>query len=418
MEAKWSDKSAKFKPQIFIKPILECSSVNANGKVQYDGFKYFENRGLLRSMILFEGKEFLSPKTEDDIFDSGLNSFALSSKITDPNLPAALLACINIKLKTYLSKSKKKFFIVTSISTNGKLPITKLINNGIEIKIHPSGIPKKFRSRNQYDKLWQQPEPHTPTEFAGVVVKAEARTPDDAMYAAIEEVDFLRGILSFFANPTMSLSLYGGKSKGINRIRLGGLHSVHSEDGVVASKQFWYEPNHTIRTPYTFNHENLKHIAMKIRKIFRRIEQIKGGLKIRDGIIRYVRALDESDNDHLIIKLWGALEATVGEGDKSDLIIKRCSYLYKDQEFVRQILEISKVYRNRNVHGNHSSSIANQLGHHLHSIFTHLILFYVGSKDLISVSEANSFLDSPLSSGDLERKIFLLKKAIRFRSGT
>jgi len=418
MQAKWSDKSTKFKPQIFINTILECSSINANGKVQYEGFKYLENRGLLKSMILFEGKEYLSPKTEDDIFNAGLDSFALTSKITDLNLPATLLASINIKLKAYISKSKTTFLIVSSISTYGKLPLSKFTNNGIEIKFHQSGIPRKFSTRKQYDKLWKNLAPHTPPEFAGVVVKIEARTPDDAMFAAIEEVDFLRGILSFFANPTMSILLSGGEQKGINRIRLGGLHSVHSEDGAVVNEQFWYETDYASRTPFTFKKQDLKHIALNIRKIIRRIEQIKGGAKIRDGIIRYVRALDETDNDHLIIKLWGALEATVGESDKSDLIIKRCAYLYKDHEFVRQILEISKVYRNRNVHGNHSSDLAHQIGHHLHSIFTHLIFFYVGSKDLVSVSEANSFLDSPLSSGDLERKIFLLKKASRFRSGS
>ena len=418
MQAKWSDKSTKFKPLFFINLILECSSTNANGKVQYEGFQYFENRGLLRSMILFEGKEYLSPKTEDDIFNAGLDSFALTSKLSDLNLPATLLASINIKLKAYLSKNKTTFLIASSISTYGKLPLNKFTNNGIEIKFHQSGIPKKFSSRKQYDKLWKNSVPHTPPEFAGVVVKIEARTPDDAMHAAIEEIDFLRGILSFFANPTMSMSLGGGQHKGINRIRLGGLHSVHSEDGAVVTEQFWYEPDYVSRAPYTFKQNNLKHIAMNIRKIIRRIEEIKGGAKIRDGIIRYVRALDETDNDHLIIKLWGALEATVGESDKGDVIIKRCSYLYQEHEFVRQILEISKVYRNRNVHGNHSSNLANQIGHHLHSIFTNLIFFYVGSKDLVSVSEANAFLDSPLSSGDLERKIFLLKKASRFRLGT
>lgn len=418
MHAKWSDKSSKFTPLIFIKLIIKSSSINDNNQVQYEGFTYFENKGLLRSMILFEGKEFISPKTEDDIFNSGLDHFVKTSKIADKNLPSRLLDSINLKLKNYLTKNKKTFLLASSISTNGKLPINKITTNGIEIKIYQNGLPKKFKTREQYDNLWKLPAPHTPPEYAGLVIKVEARTPDDAVHAAIEEIDFIRGIFSFFANPSMSISLLAGKKKGINRIRLGGLHSVHYEDGALASKEYWYEPDYTPRTPYTFNHEKLKKIALKVRKIIRRIEQIQGGDKIKDGIIRYVRALDEPNNDHLIIKLWGALEATVGENDKSDIIVKRCSYLYKDQEHVRQVLEIAKVYRNRNVHGNHSSNLADQIGHHLHSIFTNLVLFYVGSKDLVSVSEANSFLDSPLSSGDLERKIFLLKKASRFRSGS
>ena len=216
----------------------------------------------------------------------------------------------------------------------------------------------------------------------------------------------------------MSLSLSGHPQKGINRIRLGGLHSVHTVQGDIASDQYWYESDYESRPPYKFAPNRLIIIAPKIRKIVRRIENLNGGDKIKDGIIRYVRALDEPNKDHLIIKLWGALEATVGQNDNSEKIIKRCSYLYKDQELVKQILEIAKVYRNRNVHGNFSSSIADQIGYQLHSIFCHLIFFYVGSKDLISVSDANSFLDSPLAAGDLEKQIFLLKKAKRFRAGT
>lgn len=418
MQAKWSDKSPKFNPLIFIKIILKSSSINEKNQVQYEGFDYFENKGLLRSMIIFEGKEFISPKTEDDIFSSGLDHFARSTKITEKNLHNKLLDSINLGLKSYLTKNKKTFFLATSISTNGKLPINKFTTNGIDIKFYQNGLPTKFKTRQKYDNLWKNPSPHTPPEYAGLVAKVEARTPDDAVHAAIEEIDFIRGILSFFANPGMSISLIPGKKKGINRIRLGGLHSVHYEDGTVASEEYWYEPDYTPRVPYIFKTEKLKHIGLNVRKITRRIEKIHGGEKIKDGIIRYVRALDEPNNDHLIIKLWGALEATVGENDKSDIIVKRCSYLYKEQEHVRQILEIAKVYRNRNVHGNHSSNLADQIGHHLHSVFTHLVLFYVGSKDLVSVSEANSFLDSPLSSGDLDRKIFLLKKASRFRSGS
>ncbi|WP_421526442.1 hypothetical protein [Pseudomonas yamanorum] len=415
MQAKWSDNTS-FNPLIFIKLILESASINDKGNVQYEGFKYFENKAMLRSMVLFEGKESISPKTEDDIFDSGLATFSKISKKADTNLAAALLMAINKKLQAYLAREKSTYLVATSISIMGNPPIKKIASNDVEIKIIPSGIPQKFKTREQYNKTWKFATPHTPSEYSGVVIKVEARTVHDAMHAAIDEVDFARGIFSFFANASMTLPLFGSTNKGINRIRLGGLHSIHTENGAVASEHYWYEPDFAPRDPFTFKSEDLKFIALKIRKIIKRINLIKGGSKIRDGIIRYVRALDEPNSDHLVIKLWGALESTVGQGDKSDIIIKRCSYLYKDQELVRQILEVAKVYRNRNVHGSHSSKLADQIGYQLHSIFTHLIFFYVGSKDLVSVAEANSFLDSPLSSGDLERKIFLLKKAIRFRS--
>jgi hypothetical protein len=424
MKADWSNKSKNFNPILLLNLILDSTSFNPDGRIQYEGFRPIEYRGMLRSMITFTGGEVISPKTEDDIFNSGLDDFASNkkrsntTKTTNENLKKSLLDAINSRLFSYLSAKKNTFLVASSISTTGSLPLTKFITNGMETTFYPKGLPKKFGSRQQYNERWKSSSPHTPDNYAGIVTQIEARNADDAIHAAIEEIDFIRGILSFFANPSMSLSLSGNSKKGINRIRLGGLHSVHTIQGDIATDQYWYETDFEPRIPFMFDPNRLTTTASKIRKILRRIEQLNGGNKIKDGIIRYVRALDEPNKDHLIIKLWGALEATVGHNDNGDKIIKRCSYLYKDQELVKQILEIAKVYRNRNVHGNFSSSIADQIGYQLHSIFCHLIFFYVGSKDLISVSEANSFLDSPIITGDLEKQIFLLKKAKRFRAGT
>ncbi|WP_458129498.1 hypothetical protein [Pseudomonas sp. Z2-11] len=418
MNAEWSDKSKNFNPTIFIKLILECTSLNSEGVLQYEGFRYFENKGMLRSMILFNGKEVISPKTEEDIFNSGFADFAKSHKSNHTNLKDSLLAAINKRLKAYLATPKTTFLVATSISTTGSLPIKKFTTSNIQTTFYPDGLPKKFKSRQLYDEKWKSTTPHTPSNYSGVVAQTLAHSADDAIHASIDEIDFIRGILSFFANPSMSLSLSGSPNKGINRIRLGGLHSVHNDHGDLTSENYWYEPDYESRIPFMFDPNNLKSIASNIRKIISRIEKLNGGEKIKDGIIRYVRALDESNKDYLIIKLWGAFEATVGQNDNSDIIIRRCTYLYKDQELVRQVLEVAKVYRNRSVHGNFSSSIADQIGYQLHSIFRHLIFFYVGSKYLASVPEANSFLDSPLATGDLERKIFFLKKAIRFRSSS
>lgn len=414
----WSKKSDKFKPIIFLDKISKSASLNSEGRVQYDGFSFYENKGMLRSMVEFIGTESISPDSEDKIFDSSLNLFVRKSKEIKTNQLNEFIACANHELKKYLKKEKQIFYVVSSLSLSENIPITRFKFPQTDIRFYKSGPPKKFRSRDQYDERWIFAKPHTPSNYSSIVAKVLARTPNDAISIAIDDLDYIRGILSFFANPGMSMSFNLNKRKSINKIRLGGLHSVHDSTGEIASQQFWYESDYEPHPPFIFPSENIKLIRMKIRKIIKRIEQMKGGAKLRDGIIRYVRALDEHNKDHVIIKLWGALEATAGEGDKSELIIRRCSYIFKEQELVKQILEVAKIYRNRNVHGDFSSNTADLLVYKLQTIFTHLILFYIGSKDLVSLTEANSFLDSPLAAGDLERKIFLLKKAVKFRSGT
>lgn len=107
MEAKWSDKSKNFKPLIFINLILKSASLNSEGRVQYEGMQHFQNEEMLKSMIIFSGKDIISPKTEDDIFTSALNDFASTAKTTSANLKELLIAAINKRLRAYLATKKK-----------------------------------------------------------------------------------------------------------------------------------------------------------------------------------------------------------------------------------------------------------------------------------------------------------------------
>ncbi|WEA19001.1 hypothetical protein [Pseudomonas juntendi] len=416
MPAQWS-KNKGFKPDLVINAIAKGASINSNGSAQYSVSNYFEYKSILRSMVEFTGCSSTSSETLDKIFDAGLDSFIVSKINTGTHDKDELLSHINNHVKTYNKKPKKTFHIVTSISLSAPIPIKKYELKGNEITFYPTGIPKKYlRTRASLTDLWNCNHSHTPLDYAGVVVSVQARNTIDAFYSAMEFLDFIRGVLSFFANPGMSLPLFGRLKGPINRIRLAGMHTIHKPDGSLAVEEYWFENNESKQKIYSFDTTKKSATGRNVRKILKQTSTIKGSEKIREGIVRYTRALDESDTDYSIIKLWGALESTVGENDNSEIIIRRCSYLYKDHELVKQILEASKFYRNRNVHAGVTSALADSISYQIHRIFRALIFFYVGNKDFQSLNEANAFLDSPLLDGDIDRKIYLLKKAARFRN--
>ncbi|MFZ5936718.1 hypothetical protein ACOKS3_18055 [Pseudomonas sp. HS6-2] len=415
--SRWSTKSKNFKPEVILNRIIESASLTSDERVSYDS-AYFEFKDILLNMIEFMNCDQLAPETRGRVFDFALDKHikaALSIKKPNKN---ELINQINSSLKDYLKKPSQEFHLVTSISLEGRLPITQITIGGIKLKLHTSGIPKKYRTRKKFNQQWNRTYEHSPEHYTGVVVSVQARSTTDAFYAALDYLDFIRGVLSFYSNPGMSISLSGRRNGAINRIRLGGMHTLHEPNGSLAIDQYWYEVDEVKERTFTFKEETLNQTSSAIRKIINKICNIRGGERLRDGIIRYTRALDDKDSDYSIIKLWGALESVVNENDNSDILIRRCSYIYKDHDLVKQIMETAKVYRNRNVHAGVSSPSADHISYQIHRIFRSLIFFYVGNKDFKSLNEANSFLDSPILDGDIDRKIYLLKKAVRFRNSS
>ncbi|WP_413398554.1 hypothetical protein AA0Z93_00005, partial [Pseudomonas sp. 1P02AnB] len=307
-----------------------------------------------------------------------------------------------------------KFFVVTSLSLTGGSPFKSIKIGDTIISFKGSEMPRKFRSRSELAKRWKVDHPYTPTDATVITIAIQAKSPEDAFHTAFNALDYLRGILALHVNMGMKLNLTGRIAAPMNRILVEGMHTVHHENGDLATDTFWYEDRKAAK-PYQIPEETLASLAKNTKKILRKIENIKDGKIIRDALIRYSRALDEKDSDHAIIRLWGALESVVSESNNAELVVRRCSYLYNEHELVKQILESARTYRNRNVHAGVTSPLSESLSYQINDIFRSLIIFYARNT-FNSLREANSFLDSPIMDGDIERKIKLLRKASRFRN--
>lgn len=149
------------------------------------------------------------------------------------------------------------------------------------------------------------------------------------------------------------------------------------------------------------------------------LELSKYSNKIKDALQIYVRALDEKDSNIAFIKLWSALEYLTSPGNANyKLITRRCSFLYKEHEYHKQVLEHLRINRNQFVHDGESSTKSKKYCYQLQGYFKTLIDFHLAwTGDLKNLDEANQFLDHQPNLKDLERDKKLIEYAIKFRTG-
>ena len=151
----------------------------------------------------------------------------------------------------------------------------------------------------------------------------------------------------------------------------------------------------------------------------RRLTSAQYGTALTEALLRYVRALDERDQNNAFIKLWGAVESiTSPEVAKYDLLIQRCSFLFNDTQYHKQILEHLREYRNSSVHAGDQNELAKSHCFQLQYYFVQLFLFHLRNGQVFSsLDEANQFLDLPPDKAKLLARQRMIQKALKFVSG-
>ncbi|WMO13505.1 hypothetical protein [Pseudoalteromonas piscicida] len=210
------------------------------------------------------------------------------------------------------------------------------------------------------------------------------------------------------------MEIFGEQWRPINKVRLGSAHTVHKDSGKVASDNFWYEPNFSSAT--VFKPQKTDVYARSCKWALERLADIPYGMTLKDALLRYVRALDEKDQNVALIRLWGALEVIAAPSEANyDLVTRRCAFLFAEYAYHKQVLEHLREYRNSNVHSGDQSEKAKSSCYQLQFYFYHLILFHLKNQgEFSSLDEANSFLDLPTKKETLQNKKRLIEKAINF----
>ena len=401
-------KSKNLKPAVILDSIAAIRSVNPGGAPSFSGFGLEDDLPALQSMLDF-------PVVANEVQRSTLVWKALAS-ISGELTPKTFLAAINDTLSQQIATREAQFHILTALSIAPQgLPAQTRID-GSTLKLLNKPYPRKYAARVSAVAARRLPVESTPDDYCRVIVTVTAKSYFGAMTKALRTLDIQRAIWCLMCNSQMEI--IGQEWNPINVIRLGSIHTVHNPDGSLASQEFWFEPN--FKRALIFRHDRVdmfrKNSTFALRALSRCPCPYKSALT--DALLRYVRALDERDQNTAFIRLWGAIEALTSPGFANyDQIVRRCSFLFRDRQYHQQILEHLREYRNQSIHAGDQSDKAKTHCFQLQLYFYHLIWFHLENVGFFtSLEEANAFLDLAPSKTTLLRSRQLVQKAIRFVS--
>lgn len=413
----WKKKNQNLKPEVILRKLEELKQVGNDNSVSFSAFEYQNAMAALYSMIDFP-KQFISLQNIGILRNAVSNAAKLSKIDKD-----TVLNELKQLAKNELSKKEVKFNILTSFSMGLPLPIKNIKIGGSNIKFYVNDYPKKYLSRidtlayvnkkkvNQISEL-------SPVQYTKIIITTKAKNELEAANKALNDFDLLRAIFSLFANSGMEI--IGDQFSPINKIRLGEFHTIHNSSGKnINSSRYWFEPNYKQANIFKLQAKQVSRFEKNVKWCIEQLNKCKYSDKINNALLRYVRALDEKDQNVALLQIWGSLESlTAYEENSKGNLPKRCSFLYEDSEYHKQILEHLREYRNQSVHAGVRSEEVKHYCYQLQGYFYQLILFHLHRvNEFESLPEANHFLDQPVKIEEIKKKQELLEKVIKFRKG-
>ncbi len=141
-------------------------------------------------------------------------------------------------------------------------------------------------------------------------------------------------------------------------------------------------------------------------------------------MVRYTRALDETNHHNSFVQLWSLLEhLTSTLHDTYDKTIKRTAFLYEDVDYHFSILDHLRRHRNQIVHTGSNNDFTEHLVCQTKFYVDELIEFHLANHySFSSIAEAGEMLDSATEverlRTDIEKSshyLNTLESAMKFR---
>lgn len=405
MPVKWKQAS-RFKPAVILKKIDSLRTVNPEGGSSFAGFELEECLPILQSMLVF-------PPVAAEVGASTLVWRGLS-KVGNDLTPATFISAINAELKKSLSTKETDYHLLTSISIDSQDIPRRMRVLDAEIYLVSGNYPRRYSAHDSLIREHRLQMPNTPTTYCRAVVRIKAKSPSAAFHKAMRAFDLLRALWCLMGNSRMQLTFGTPSLKPINVIRLGSRHTLHYADGAAAHDGIWFEPDFVEAPIYRFKNPPI--VMKNVRWALQQIARSTYGDRIIASLLRFVRALDDSDSNTAFVRLWTALEGLVTPGQADyDKLVQRCSFLFKEGAYHGQVLEHLREYRNSSLHAGEESESARTHCFQLQMYFVNLVWFHVRNAAYFrSLDEANFFLESPSDPVALKRRLSLVRRAIRF----
>lgn len=318
-----------------------------NGKSNSDPFKRSEIKYLIISNL--EANKNISLHSRELIVDSIISKIT-QEEITVENFKKSFKEVT----KGYFKRPNKSFTVLTSLSID-YLPLRKVKINDSEIRIVGKKFPEKFKNSREklYDHHFHRKEENN---FLKLIVTVKDKHSLDAFDQANYDLNVFRGILCLIMNSSKELAFQVNNTRPINKVKFGYFHSLHlTESGDTANKITYWTDKDFPKYPTIFNKQKKDSLQKNIKNWIKKFNSCapKHREKLSEVLNLYVEAFDEPDKHNCFIKGWTALESLLGTFE-NDLIIKRCSSIYKigDRPYQIEILKSLRNRRNLLVHEN------------------------------------------------------------------
>jgi len=414
MSSKPKDK-AKFSFDEIARTLESIKRVQPGGGVSFGGSKFHELKTVILTSIKWD--ESLSDYERERIAFKMPFEASASGKITKDSLLNALRQLESEKF----SGAVGNYAVISSLSFSHSKLLTNLVVGNVRFSFH-SKMPKGF-DRTAIKALLAGHVDDCPNGYVIVRGDVSEKSIHGAVSETLSALDLLRGVWNYIINQrTDSIIRFGGgyrKTKALNKIRLGPVHTVHLPQGPLAVKQCWSEPFFEAGDPEFLDGEWPK-IQKAASWCLRRYHSIPYFKDATTMWIRYAYALDRADMEASFLKLWGLLEFLTGTtGERYDETIRRTLFLCDDREFHRLILEHLRDRRNALVHHDDGSSEAEQHVFQLKRYVEELMrLHLVMGKRFKSMAEFGEFLSLPPEPAVLKEKLRQYRQALGFRERT
>ena len=236
--AKWRKDSH---PDEVAKRLEAAKDGSVAGKAAFLGFEHSELVIVLGGMIEFapeipelERRKILNKAT----FDAGGKG-----KIT----PTLLLQSCRKQETEYLRRPLTAFRLFTGVSLASvhTLPSIRIGSSGITFN-PKAPVARRHRAR-LYDDAKFSLGFDLPTQYMDVSVTVKTKSPFEGAQRALDAIDLARATWNLALNRAKDWRISSGKPRPVNEILLGPFHTMHNEDGSLATESWWYDPSYSGR---------------------------------------------------------------------------------------------------------------------------------------------------------------------------
>jgi hypothetical protein len=324
------------------------------------------------------------------------------------------------------SRPKARFVVVMSMTYSGQPLFTRMTDGDacIQWQSNPNSkfmrVARKMRE-GLADIRRNHNVPEEPTEITNLLVRVSAYDPHHAHDIATDSMDNLRGMLNLFVNSNLSVNPFSrlGRPHAVNRFRQGPYRTVHKADGSLATETFWYEHRWLHESPTVkFKGGVTDKFKKNLQGWWAKLQHNPLRNHIRQGLLRYCRALDLHDAEPALLGMWGALESLTGtQREKYDVTVDRAVQLFLNRDDARQVAHHVRLRRNSTIHAARTLNReeADAILVQAEALVSRVLFFCLrDGKRFVNETELFSFLDLSLDKTALKRKVALSKFFVEY----